>query len=125
MADDPTRYLDVSGVLALKYGSTVDVDYTVTHARSVVARLGELGARADAAMAEAEAIPRIPSGGLAGDFLTRTASGYGWTPPLYDDGATVSDLSGLYFIDNGDGTVTPAHATSYTDDGGTITMKGA
>lgn len=53
MADDPTRYLDVSGVLALKYGSTVDVDYTVTHARSVVARLGEVGARADAAMAEA------------------------------------------------------------------------
>ena len=53
MADDPTRYLDVSGVLALKAGSTVDVDYTVTHARSVVARLGEVGARADAAMAEA------------------------------------------------------------------------
>lgn len=44
MADDPTRYLDVSGVLALKYGSTVDVGYTVTHARSVAARLGELGA---------------------------------------------------------------------------------
>ena len=44
MADDPTRYLDVSGVLALKYGSTVDVDYTVTHARSVAARLREVGA---------------------------------------------------------------------------------
>ena len=53
MADDPTRYLDVSGVLALKAGSTVDVDYTVTHANSVAARLGEVGARADAAMAEA------------------------------------------------------------------------
>ena len=44
MADDPTRYLDVSGVLALKPGSTVDVDYTVTHARSVAARDRELGA---------------------------------------------------------------------------------
>ena len=55
MADDPTRYLDVSGVLALKYGSTVDVDYTVTHARSVVARLGEVGARITYAAAESEA----------------------------------------------------------------------
>ena len=138
MADDPTRYLDVSGVLALKAGSTVDVDYTVTHARSVVARLGELGARITDAAAESEARDdtlyeqvqqvralTLPSGGLAGDFLTRTASGYSWTPPLYDDGGTVADLSGMYFIDNGDGTVTPAHATSYTDDGGTITMKGA
>lgn len=53
MADDPTRYLDVSGVLALKAGATVDVDYTVTHARSVAARDRELGALADAAMAEA------------------------------------------------------------------------
>ena len=44
MADDPTRYLDVSGVLALKAGAAVDVGYTVTHARSVAARLGELGA---------------------------------------------------------------------------------
>ena len=55
MADDPTRYLDVSGVLALKAGATVDVDYTVTHARSVVARLGEVGARITDAAAESEA----------------------------------------------------------------------
>lgn len=48
MADDPTRYLDVSGVLALKPGATVDVDYTVVHAQSVAARHRELGASIDA-----------------------------------------------------------------------------
>ena len=69
MADDPTRYLDVSGVLALKYGSTVDVDYTVTHARSVVARLGEVGARADAAMAEARRPQYADNGDGTGTLL--------------------------------------------------------
>lgn len=69
MADDPTRYLDVSGVLALKYGSTVDVDYTVTHARSVAARLGEVGARADAAMAEARRPQYADNGDGTGTLL--------------------------------------------------------
>ena len=69
MADDPTRYLDVSGVLALKYGSTVDVDYTITHARSVAARLGEVGARADAAMAEARRPQYADNGDGTGTLL--------------------------------------------------------
>ena len=69
MADDPTRYLDVSGVLALKPGSTVDVDYTVTHARSVAARLGEVGARADAAMAEARRPQYADNGDGTGTLL--------------------------------------------------------
>ena len=69
MADDPTRYLDVSGVLALKAGSTVDVGYTVTHARSVAARLGEVGARADAAMAEARRPQYADNGDGTGTLL--------------------------------------------------------
>lgn len=52
MADDPTRYLDISGVLALKPGATVDVEYTVTHAQSVAARHRELEAVAADAAAE-------------------------------------------------------------------------
>lgn len=55
MADDPTRYLDVSGVLALKPGATVDVDYTVVHAQSVAARHRELAASAAASATEAAA----------------------------------------------------------------------
>lgn len=89
--------------------------------RLIGADVAALSARID----DVESQPAIPPGGLPGDFLTRTATGYRWTPPLYDDGGTVADLSGLYFLDNGDGTVTPAHPTSYTDEGGTITMKGA
>ena len=80
MADDPTRYLDVSGVLALKYGSTVDVDYTITHARSVAARLGEVGARADAAMAEARRPQYADNGDGTGTLLlssTNTDNGDG------------------------------------------------
>ena len=69
MADDPTRYLDVSGVLALKYGSTVDVDYTITHARSVAARLGEVGAQEDAAMAEARRPQYADNGDGTGTLL--------------------------------------------------------
>lgn len=69
MADDPTRYLDVSGVLALKAGSTVDVDYTVTHARSVAARLGEVGAQAGAAMAEARRPQYADNGDGTGTLL--------------------------------------------------------
>lgn len=69
MADDPTRYLDVSGVLALKAGSTVDVDYTVTHARSVAARLGEVGALAGAAMAEARRLQYADNGDGTGTLL--------------------------------------------------------
>ena len=73
MADDPTRYLDVSGVLALKAGSTVDVDYTVTHATSVAARHRELAARADAAMAEARR-PQYADNGDGTITLTTSAT---------------------------------------------------
>ena len=65
MADDPTRYLDVSGVLALKAGSTVDVDYTVTHARSVAARDRELGASVVDLTARVAAVEAGTSGGAA------------------------------------------------------------
>ena len=65
MADDPTRYLDVSGVLALKAGSTVDVGYTVTHARSVAARLGEVGAQANSALVRATSAGETASTALS------------------------------------------------------------
>ena len=100
-------------------------------AASIAARLSERGAEADRIRTElgdvrarVESAPAIPPGGLPGDFLTRTATGYRWTPPLMDTGGALVDISGAYFIDNGT-TVTPAHPTSYTDNGGTITMNGA
>ena len=65
MADDPTRYLDVSGVLALKAGATVDVDYTVTHALSVAARDREVAASVDDLTARVAAVEAGTSGGAA------------------------------------------------------------
>ena len=91
MADDPTRYLDVSGVLALKVGSTVDVDYTVTHARSVAARDRELGARIGALQSRLDAL-RIVSGATPGSQSDAEVSGFVW-----DAGSrTRAALDGLY-----------------------------
>ena len=93
----------------------------------------QLGAQATAAMdaaqaveAKVEAITALPPGGLAGDFLTRTATGFRWMPPVMDLGDVIVDVSGLYFIDNGDGTSTPAHPELFVDNAdGTSTLKGA
>lgn len=93
----------------------------------------QLGAQAAAAMdaaqaveAKVEAITALPPGGLAGDFLTRTATGFTWTPPVMDLGDVIVDVSGLYFIDNGDGTSTPVHPELFADHAdGTSTLKGA
>ena len=93
----------------------------------------QLGAQATAAMDEAraagekvETITTLPPGGLAGDFLTRTATGYAWKPPIMDLGDVIVDISGLYFIDNGDGTSTPVHPELFVDHAdGTSTLKGA
>lgn len=91
MADDPTRYLDVSGVLALKKGATVDVDYTVTHARSVAARDRELGARIGALQSRLDAL-RIVSGATPGSQSDAEVSGFVW-----DAGSrTRAALDGLY-----------------------------
>jgi len=89
--------------------------------QEAIAAASTAGIRLDAL----EAQPSLPPGGLPGDFLTRTANGYRWTPPLYDDGATVSDLSGLYFIDNGDGTSSPTTPSAFVDNAdGTSTLIG-
>ena len=93
----------------------------------------QLGAQAAAAMdaaqaaeAKVETITTLPPGGLAGDFLTRTATGFRWMPPVMDLGDVIVDVSGLYFIDNGDGTSTPAHPELFVDHAdGTSTLKGA
>ena len=93
----------------------------------------QLGAQATAAMdaaqaaeAKVETITALPPGGLAGDFLTRTATGFRWMPPVMDLGDVIVDVSGLYFIDNGDGTSTPAHPELFVDNAdGTSTLKGA
>ena len=93
----------------------------------------QLGAQATAAMDAAQAaeamvktITALPPGGLAGDFLTRTATGFRWMPPVIDLGDVIVDVSGLYFIDNGDGTSTPAHPELFVDNtDGTSTLKGA
>lgn len=93
----------------------------------------QLGAQAAAAMdaaqaaeAKVETITALPPGGLAGDFLTRTAAGFRWMPPVIDLGDVIVDVSGLYFIDNGDGTSTPAHPELFVDNAdGTSTLKGA
>ena len=93
----------------------------------------QLGAQATAAMDAAQAaeakvktITALPPGGLAGDFLTRTATGFRWMPPVIDLGDVIVDVSGLYFIDNGDGTSTPAHPELFVDHAdGTSTLKGA
>ena len=93
----------------------------------------QLGAQATAAMDTAQAaeakvktITALPPGGLAGDFLTRTATGFRWMPPVIDLGDVIVDVSGLYFIDNGDGTSTPAHPELFVDNAdGTSTLKGA
>ncbi len=93
----------------------------------------QLGAQATAAMDAAQAaeakvktITALPPGGLAGDFLTRTATGFRWMPPVMDLGDVIVDVSGLYFIDNGDGTSTPAHPELFVDHAdGTSTLKGA
>ena len=102
MADDPTRYLDVSGVLALKAGSTVDVDYTVTHARSVAARLREVGARITDAAAESEARDDT----------------------LYEQVQQVrAEARRPQYADNGDGTITLTTSATITDAGdGTLTI---
>lgn len=102
MADDPTRYLDVSGVLALKAGSTVDVDYTVTHARSVAARLGEVSESARLVAAESEARDDT----------------------LYEQ---IQDVRAVAeaprYADNGDGTITLTTSATISDNGdGTITI---
>lgn len=93
----------------------------------------QLGAQATAAMDAAQAaeakvktITALPPGGLAGDFLTRTATGFRWMPPVMDLGDVIVDVSGLYFIDNGDGTSTPVHPELFVDHAdGTSTLKGA
>lgn len=97
------------------------------------ARLRENSAEAAAAMdaaaaatAKVETITTLPPGGVAGDFLTRTATGFRWTPPVMDLGDVIVDVSGLYFIDNGDGTSTPVHPELFVDNAdGTSTLKGA
>ena len=109
MADDPTRYLDVSGVLALKPGATVDVDYTLEHARSVAARHRELGAavagvrntamaaQSTAQSAQASAAAAVSTAGEARGTATNTdarvtalesAAGFGPSAPV--DGQTAS-----------------------------------
>lgn len=93
----------------------------------------QLGAQTSAAMDAAQAaeakvktITALPPGGVAGDFLTRTATGFRWMPPVIDLGDVIVDVSGLYFIDNGDGTSTPAHPELFVDHAdGTSTLKGA
>ena len=89
----------------------------------------QLGAQSAAALAEAKAASEkvaLPPGGVAGDFLTRTATGYAWKPPIMDLGDVIVDVSGLYFIDNGDGTSTPVHPELFVDNAdGTSTLKGA
>ena len=93
----------------------------------------QLGAQAAAALdaaqaaeAKVETITALPPGGLAGDFLTRTATGFRWMPPVIDLGDMIVDVSGLYFIDNGDGTSTPAHPELFVENAdGTSTLKGA
>ena len=81
---------------------------------------------AQAAEAKVETITGLPPGGLAGDFLTRTATGHAWKPPVMDLGDVIVDVSGLYFIDNGDGTSTPVHPELFVDHAdGTSTLKGA
>ena len=88
----------------------------------VVATASTAGPRLD----ELEAKPSLPPGGVAGDFLTRTATGFRWMPPVMDLGDVIVDVSGLYFIDNGDGTSTPAHPELFVDNAdGTSTLKGA
>ena len=97
------------------------------------ARLREASAQAAAALdaaqaaeAKVETITALPPGGLAGDFLTRTATGFRWMPPVIDLGDVIVDVSGLYFIDNGDGTSTPVHPELFVDNAdGTSTLKGA
>lgn len=86
-----------------------------------IAAASEAGIRLD----EVEARPSVPPGGLAGDFLTRAASGYKWTPPIVDTGDALVDVSDLYFIDNGDGTSTPSHPEAFADNAdGTSTLIG-
>lgn len=89
----------------------------------------QLGAQSAAALAEAKAASEkvaLPPGGVAGDFLTRTATGHAWKPPIMDLGDVIVDVSGLYFIDNGDGTSTPVHPELFVDNAdGTSTLKGA
>lgn len=93
----------------------------------------QLGAQATATLdavkaveTKVETITTLPPGGLAGDFLTRTATGYAWKPPIMDLGDVIVDVSGLYFIDNGDGTSTPVHPELFVDNAdGTSTLKGA
>ena len=93
----------------------------------------QLGGAASAALdavkaveVKVEALATLPPGGLAGDFLTRTATGYAWKPPIMDLGDVIVDISGLYFIDNGDGTSTPVHPELFVDHAdGTSTLKGA
>lgn len=93
----------------------------------------QLGAQATATLdavkaveVKVEALATLPPGGVAGDFLTRTATGYAWKPPIMDLGDMIVDVSGLYFIDNGDGTSTPVHPELFVDNpDGTSTLKGA
>ena len=93
----------------------------------------QLGAQATATLdavkaveVKVEALATLPPGGVAGDFLTRTAAGFRWTPPVMDLGDVIVDVSGLYFIDNGDGTSTPVHPELFVDNAdGTSTLKGA
>ena len=89
----------------------------------------QLAGQSAAALAEAKAASEkvaLPPGGVAGDFLTRTATGHAWKPPIMDLGDVIVDVSGLYFIDNGDGTSTPAHPELFVDHAdGTSTLKGA
>lgn len=93
----------------------------------------QLGAQATATLDAVKAVEvkvgalaTLPPGGVAGDFLTRTATGFRWTPPVIDLGDVIVDISGLYFIDNGDGTSTPVHPELFVDNAdGTSTLKGA
>ena len=97
------------------------------------ARLREASAQATATLdavkaveVKVEALATLPPGGVAGDFLTRTATGHAWKPPIMDLGDVIVDVSGLYFIDNGDGTSTPVHPELFVDHAdGTSTLKGA
>lgn len=131
MADDPNRYDEVpGGHLYLKAGQVPDQPYTETIAKNRASKDRELLDSLDGALVtirdEMDALAVLPPGGVAGDFLTRTATGFRWMPPVMDLGDVIVDVSGLYFIDNGDGTSTPAHPELFVDNAdGTSTLKGA
>lgn len=115
-------YDDVTGT---RINEPQGINFEAIH-RQLGAQIAAALDAAQAAEAKVKTITALPPGGLAGDFLTRTATGFRWMPPVIDLGDVIVDVSGLYFIDNGDGTSTPAHPELFVDHAdGTSTLKGA